>query len=62
MIALADRLGARQARTGHYARIVDDGDGPLLAAAADAAKDQTYMLSAPAGPGRSPGCASRSPS
>ena len=45
MIALADRLGADRLATGHYARIVDDGDGPLLAAAADAAKDQTYMLS-----------------
>jgi tRNA-specific 2-thiouridylase len=44
MIALADRLEAAKLATGHYARIVDDGDGPLLAAAADAAKDQTYML------------------
>jgi tRNA-specific 2-thiouridylase len=44
MIALADRLGAAKLATGHYARIVDDGDGPLLGAAADAAKDQTYML------------------
>jgi tRNA-specific 2-thiouridylase len=45
MIALADRLGAAWLVTGHYARIADDGDGPLLAAAADSAKDQTYMLS-----------------
>jgi tRNA-uridine 2-sulfurtransferase len=45
MIDLADRLGAERLATGHYARIVDDGDGPLLAAAADQAKDQTYMLS-----------------
>jgi tRNA-uridine 2-sulfurtransferase len=45
MIALAGRVGARQLVTGHYARIADDGDGPLLAAAADPAKDQTYMLS-----------------
>ena len=45
MIALANRLGAAKLATGHYARIVDDGSGPLLAAAADAAKDQTYMLS-----------------
>jgi tRNA-specific 2-thiouridylase len=44
MIALADRLGAGKLVTGHYARIADDGSGPLLAAAADAAKDQTYML------------------
>ena len=45
MIALAGRLGASRLATGHYARIVDDGDGPLLAAAADPAKDQTYTLS-----------------
>src|SRR5205809_5086020 len=45
MIALADRVGEENLATGHYARIVDDGAGPLLAAAADAAKDQTYMLS-----------------
>ncbi len=44
MIALADRLGATALATGHYARVVDDGKGPLLRAAADAAKDQTYML------------------
>jgi tRNA-specific 2-thiouridylase len=46
MIALADRVGAAKLVTGHYARIADDGSGPLLAAAADEAKDQTYMLSA----------------
>jgi tRNA-specific 2-thiouridylase len=46
MIALADRVGAAKLVTGHYARIADDGSGPLLAGAADAAKDQTYMLSA----------------
>jgi tRNA (5-methylaminomethyl-2-thiouridylate)-methyltransferase len=46
MIALADRLGAERLVTGHYARIADDGSGPLLAGAADGAKDQTYMLSA----------------
>jgi tRNA-specific 2-thiouridylase len=46
MIALADRVGATALATGHYARIADDGDGPLLARPADAAKDQTYMLSA----------------
>ena len=44
MLALADRLGARRLATGHYARIHRDGDGPLLAAAADANKDQVYML------------------
>jgi tRNA-uridine 2-sulfurtransferase len=46
MIGLADRLGAAKLVTGHYARIADDGSGPLLAGAADGAKDQTYMLSA----------------
>jgi tRNA-uridine 2-sulfurtransferase len=46
MVDLADRLGATRLITGHYARIVDDGDGPLLAAAADEAKDQSYMLAA----------------
>ena len=45
MVALADRVGARALATGHYARVADDGGGPLLQAAADAAKDQTYMLS-----------------
>jgi tRNA-specific 2-thiouridylase len=45
MVELADRVGASRLATGHYARIVDDGSGPLLAAAADEAKDQTYMLS-----------------
>jgi tRNA-specific 2-thiouridylase len=45
MIALGDRLGAAKLATGHYARIADDGSGPLLAGAADPAKDQTYMLS-----------------
>ena len=45
MLALAERLGCAALATGHYARIVDDGEGPLLAAAADPAKDQTYMLS-----------------
>jgi tRNA-uridine 2-sulfurtransferase len=46
MLALADRLGCDQLATGHYARIVEREDprGPLLQAAADPAKDQTYML------------------
>jgi tRNA-specific 2-thiouridylase len=46
MIDLAARLGAAGLATGHYARIADDGEGPLLAAAADSAKDQGYMLAA----------------
>ena len=45
MLELADRLGASSLATGHYARVIDDGEGPLLAAATDEAKDQTYMLS-----------------
>jgi tRNA-uridine 2-sulfurtransferase len=45
MLALAGRLGAGSLATGHYARLADDGEGPLLAAPADPAKDQTYMLS-----------------
>ena len=46
MIDLAERVGATHLVTGHYARIVDDGEGPLLAPAADAKKDQSYMLAA----------------
>lgn len=45
MVELADRLGAADLATGHYARL--DGAG-LLRAAADPAKDQTYMLAAAA--------------
>ncbi len=46
MVDLAERLGADRLVTGHYARIVEDSDGPLLASAADEAKDQSYMLAA----------------
>jgi tRNA-specific 2-thiouridylase len=46
MVDLAERLGADRLLTGHYARIVEDADGPLLGAAADGAKDQSYMLAA----------------
>jgi tRNA-specific 2-thiouridylase len=46
MVDLADRLGADRLVTGHYARIVGDESGPLLAAAADSNKDQSYMLAA----------------
>jgi tRNA-specific 2-thiouridylase len=46
MVDLAERLGASRLVTGHYARIVEDADGPLLASAADEAKDQSYMLAA----------------
>jgi tRNA-uridine 2-sulfurtransferase len=44
MLELADKLGASRLATGHYARIEADGEGPLLRAAADPRKDQTYML------------------
>ncbi|HET9153925.1 MAG TPA: tRNA 2-thiouridine(34) synthase MnmA [Solirubrobacterales bacterium] len=46
MVDLAERLGAERLLTGHYARIVDDPGGPLIATAADQAKDQSYMLAA----------------
>jgi len=49
MLALAGRLGCGGGlATGHYARVAEIGDpsGPLLRAAADPAKDQTYMLAA----------------
>jgi tRNA-specific 2-thiouridylase len=43
MLEFADRLGAADLATGHYARRTPDG---LLRFAADPAKDQTYMLAA----------------
>jgi tRNA-specific 2-thiouridylase len=43
MVEFADRLGAADLATGHYARVGEDG---LLRAAADPAKDQAYMLAA----------------
>jgi tRNA-specific 2-thiouridylase len=43
MLDLADRLGATDLATGHYARHTADG---LLRAAADENKDQAYMLAA----------------
>lgn len=46
MVDLADRLGATHLVTGHYARIVEDESGALLAEGADANKDQSYMLAA----------------
>ena len=43
---VAALVGARELATGHYARIVDGTTGAaVLAAAADADKDQSYMLS-----------------
>ncbi len=46
MLALAGRIGAATLVTGHYARIAEDGHGPLLTRAADPRKDQSYMLAA----------------
>jgi len=43
MLEFADALGAHTLATGHYARVTEDG---LLRAAADPAKDQSYMLAA----------------
>jgi len=44
MLALAGAIGASRLATGHYARIARDARGPLVRAAADPAKDQSYML------------------
>ena len=44
MLDAAERLGAGELATGHYARVREDRDGPLLCAAQSADKDQSYML------------------
>ena len=44
MLALAGRLGAARLATGHYARIANDAEGPLVRAGVDPAKDQSYVL------------------
>src|SRR3954447_23621799 len=44
MLALAESLGAVRLATGHYARIAWDEHGPLIRAAVDSRKDQSYML------------------
>ena len=46
LFAIADRLGASRVATGHYARVVRDGESgtPRLAMGADRAKDQSYFL------------------
>ena len=44
MLELAARLGAARLATGHYARVARDEHGPLVRAAADKRKDQSYML------------------
>jgi tRNA-specific 2-thiouridylase len=44
MLELADFFGAARLATGHYARVARDDHGPLVRAATDPAKDQSYML------------------
>ena len=44
LLAFAERAGAARLATGHYARIVRHRGRLLLARAADARKDQSYML------------------
>jgi tRNA-uridine 2-sulfurtransferase len=44
MLELAQALGAARLATGHYARIGRDEHGPLIRAATDPRKDQSYML------------------
>jgi tRNA-uridine 2-sulfurtransferase len=44
LLAFARRVGAARLATGHYARLADHRGRLLLARAADANKDQSYML------------------
>src|ERR671923_2210538 len=44
LLEAAEALGAARLATGHYARPTEDEHGPLVRAAADAHKDQSYML------------------
>jgi tRNA-specific 2-thiouridylase len=44
LLAFARRAGAARVATGHYARVREHRGRVLLARAADAAKDQSYML------------------
>lgn len=44
LLRYADLVEAAFVATGHYARIVTDGDRPALARSYNAAKDQTYVL------------------
>src|SRR4051794_41179744 len=50
MLALAGSLGAARLATGHYARVARDEEGPLVRAAVDLRKDQSYMLARLHGP------------
>lgn len=44
LLAIADRVGARELWTGHYARLVEHRGRTLLARGIDPGKDQSYML------------------
>jgi tRNA-specific 2-thiouridylase len=44
LVALAERLGAPEVATGHYARLVERGGRSFVSRGADEAKDQSYML------------------
>jgi tRNA-specific 2-thiouridylase len=44
LLAFAERAGAKQLWTGHYARVVERDGKRLVARAADTRKDQSYML------------------
>jgi tRNA-specific 2-thiouridylase len=46
LVAFADRAGADELWTGHYARIVDRGGVRVVARGRDERKDQSYMLAA----------------
>src|SRR6202795_3475651 len=46
LLAFTERAGCDRLATGHYARVVEHRGRMLLARAADAAKDQSYMLAA----------------
>jgi tRNA-specific 2-thiouridylase len=46
LLAFGRRAGAAKLATGHYARIIERDGRLLLARAADAGKDQSYMLAA----------------
>src|SRR5438067_3905678 len=46
LLEFADRAGCDRLATGHYARIVEHRGHTLLGRAADATKDQSYMLAA----------------
>src|SRR5688500_4893669 len=46
LVGFAERAGAEELSTGHYARIVERGGMKLVARARDESKDQSYMLAA----------------